>query len=83
MKQHVLIALIFVIGCATGGVASKLVVPPARADTNPTRWEYHCVDMNDLEATKLNPLGAEGWEMVSVAVHPRNFFTSCFKRAAP
>jgi hypothetical protein len=37
MKRHGFIAIVFIVGCATGGVASQFVLPPARAGTNPTR----------------------------------------------
>jgi len=32
------LGIVFVIGCAVGGISSQLVVPPVRAGTNPTRW---------------------------------------------
>jgi hypothetical protein len=92
MKHRGFIAIIFVIGCATGGVASQLVVPPARAGANPTRWEHFCgeVDPGSLTA-QLNKMGAEGWELASVAQHHRTWsdgtsldaFMFCSKRALP
>jgi len=67
MKRHGFIAIVFLIGCATGGVASQLVVPPARAGTNPTRWEYLCSMQEEGNMTaELNHEGAQGWELVSV-----------------
>jgi hypothetical protein len=39
MKHNGIIAIVFVVGCATGGVAAQLVVPPVRAGTSSTRWE--------------------------------------------
>jgi hypothetical protein len=85
MKRHGFIAVIFLIGCATGGVASQFVVPPARAGTNPTRWEYLCkaqVAGNPSATefsswgwtTELNRWGAEGWELVSVTPRPSSGF---------
>jgi hypothetical protein len=54
-------------GCATGGVAAQLVVPPVRASTSPTRWEYHCAGAKTSDdggvTSTLNKLGAEGWEL--------------------
>lgn len=95
MKHRALIALIFIVGCATGGVAAQLVVPPVRAGTSPTRWEYQCTTAaTDNEATVLlNRLGAEGWELVTMApAHADNnaglrykvdSYTACAKRALP
>jgi hypothetical protein len=90
MKHHGIIAIVFVVGCATGGVAAQLVVPPVRAGTAPTRWEYQCAAVDypdaDIGAT-LNKLGAEGWELASMA--PRAVrgsivgYMLCTKRALP
>jgi hypothetical protein len=93
MKHRILIAVVFVVGCATGSVAGRLVVPPARADTSPTRWEYQCVIVPESEddTSSLNKLGAEGWELTSFA--PAKWtgsvafsvkeYTYCAKRALP
>ena len=70
MKHNGIIAIVFVVGCATGGVAAQLVVPPVRAGTSPTRWEYQCAvaDSDDSAVMPaLNKLGAEGWELVTTA----------------
>jgi hypothetical protein len=91
MKHNGIISIVFVIGCATGGVAAQLVVPPVRAGTAPTRWEYHCVRAEftaDGEMTeKLDKLGAEGWELVSMAPAGTSFgtfnYTLCAKRPLP
>ena len=95
MKQRSTLALLFILGCATGGVAAQLVVPPVRAGTSPTRWEYACVSAGTnggrVTAT-ANKLGAEGWELVSVAPAEWNggtlgytteALTLCVKRALP
>ena len=94
MKRHLSFVLLFVIGCATGGVASQLVVPPARAGANPTRWEYYCssAEPGKINDT-LNKMGAEGWEMSSgfVSTFQGRFdkglvaeaYGFCFKRALP
>lgn len=70
MKHRWSLALLFVIGCATGGVAAQFVVPPVRAGTSPTRWEYQCVtaeSKDDGTTSAANKLGAQGWELVSTA----------------
>jgi hypothetical protein len=94
MKHNGIIAIVFVVGCGTrgvmGGGAAQLVVPPVRAGTSPTRWEYQCseVDTRAEEITgTLNKLGAEGWELASMG--PRAIsggvygYLLCAKRALP
>ena len=93
MKHRGLIAIIFLIGCATGGVASQFVAPPARAGTAPTRWEHICGRINSGSLSEnLNKGGADGWELVSVVVAHQltafgdtttDEFTFCMKRALP
>jgi hypothetical protein len=95
MKHNGIIAIVFIVGCATGGVAAQLVVPPVRAGTSPTRWEYQCVagagvHTEEVTAT-LNKLGAAGWELASLT--PKETFAGgegditsyvlCAKRALP
>ena len=65
MKQRGFVAIIFVIGCATGSIASQIVVPPVRAGTNPTRWEYLCAKTGGPLSTAMTEMGAQGWELVS------------------
>jgi hypothetical protein len=95
MKHNGIIAIVFIVGCATGGVAAQLVVPPVRAGTAPTRWEYQCVEVEGADGTgvtpTLNKLGAEGWELVSMAPQERigmgyggtQSYMLCAKRALP
>ena len=69
MKHNGIIAIVFIVGCATGGVAAQLGVPPVRAGTSPTRWEYQCVgaDIHVEDVTDtLNKLGAQGWELIGM-----------------
>jgi hypothetical protein len=87
MKHNGIIAIVFVIGCATGGVAAQLVVPPVRAGTSPTRWEYHCTrfpaEAEEVTST-LNKLGAQGWELAGMTSSPEmHVHTLCAKRALP
>jgi len=91
MQQRWFVAIVFVIGCATGSVASRLGVAPVQARTNPARWEYYCGNMPFGTLTaQLNKLGAEGWELVSEVASrstrdtDESFaaaFTFCAKRA--
>lgn len=89
MKNGI-IAIVFIVGCATGGVAARLIVPPVRAGTAPTRWEYQCaVADTEFVTPTLNRLGAEGWELASMAPastpfgHGAASYTLCAKRALP
>ena len=74
------------IGCVAATVAQNFVVPPVRAGTNPTKWEYICHHVKESSASKQAPvaeaksnlLGAEGWELVANASA-----TYCFKRPLP
>jgi len=92
MKQGGFIAIVFVIGCATGRVAGQFMVPPARAATTPTRWEYFCLRVPSGALTStLNSAGAEGWELASVTPADAggrfggdvDVFVSCSKRPLP
>jgi hypothetical protein len=90
MKHNGIIALVFIFGCATGGIAAQLVVPPVRAGTAPTRWEYQCAIADSEDngvVSALNKLGAEGWELVSTAPHAAGGYVRhymlCAKRALP
>jgi len=94
MQHRGFIAIVFVIGCATGSVASQLVVPKARAGTTAVRWEYYCgrVAAGTL-TTELNKAGEQAWELMTIApaTHTRAFggdfevdaFAFCAKRALP
>jgi hypothetical protein len=66
----------FVFGCVT----EALVVPPVRAGTNPTRWEYKCFDALNPEEN-ANKLGAQGWELAAAEGGASG--TWCFKRPLP
>ncbi len=96
MKHNGIIALVFVVGCATGGVAAQLVVPPVRAGTSPTRWEYQCAVIQPkgeaaAVTSALNAAGEKGWELASlVPAHADSeifgnygvdAYTLCVKRA--
>lgn len=90
MKQRIALALVFIVGCATGGVAAQLVVPPVRAGTAPTRWEYHCDDEGTTEklTEALNEAGAAGWELAGLTTDHKADLGSfkhmyCTKRALP
>ncbi len=83
VTRSILLGTVFLIGCAVGGVASQFVAPPARAGTNPTRWEYYCIQGLEKVIERSDQLGAEGWEMVTataVAGHTDHYYTWCFKR---
>ena len=88
MKHHGIIAIVFVVGCATSGVAAQLVVPPVCAGAVPTRWEYKCAEAGFIAdgtlAANLNKLGAEGWELASMeSLGFNRLHVACAKRALP
>jgi hypothetical protein len=81
-------AVLFLVGCIVGSVSSQLVVPPARAQTSPARWEYFCFEAPNTPAqvTKaLNEAGAQGWDLVEAnsygAINVDALF--CTKRVLP
>jgi len=81
--RSIVLGAVFLIGCAVGGVSSQFVAPPARAGTNPTRWEYYCITGTDKVIERSDQLGAEGWEMVvatAAAGRMDHYYTWCFKR---
>lgn len=75
------ITIALLVGCVVGSVGTQLVVPPAKAATSPTRWEYYFTSLEvgrDRENTqKLNKIGAQGWELTNV-----QGLTVYFKRPA-
>lgn len=80
------IAVALLAGCIIGATASRLVVPPVRAGTNPPKWEYKCFSENRSAhiAWKANRLGAVGFEMVAGAGLSHNQDPRwCFKRRLP
>jgi len=79
-RHALLLALVFIVGCAVGGAASQLAVPAARAQ-GIQKWEYFCFEENDTEdiMAKANQAGAQGWEMGGAAGSGRNV-SWCFKR---
>jgi len=82
MMKRIGVAAVFLVGCAVGGVSSRLAVPKASAEQAATlsKWEIFCTEdsWSDLKAA-LPKAGAEGWELVS---HTREgtLGTACFKR---
>jgi hypothetical protein len=74
------VGLVFLVGCAVGGAASRFAVPSASAQqaATMTRWEYFCVEGFD-PTEKANQAGSQGWEMVAVGGGAHNG-TWCFKR---
>src|SRR5262245_10206346 len=94
MRHSGVISVVFVLGCATGGVVAQLMVPPARAGTSATRWEHLSSRVPNGELTSnLNRSGAEGWELVSMTPGHQDhefgggfeidLFVVCSKRPLP
>ncbi|MBI5512043.1 MAG: hypothetical protein HY903_25070 [Deltaproteobacteria bacterium] len=80
----------FLLGCSVsvafvaGLLASDRLIPPAKAATTTSKWEYLCEPKmpkpwkEEGEAV-LRDLGAEGWELVLQMQNP-NMDVWCFKR---
>jgi hypothetical protein len=82
-KTAFVLLVVFFAGCAAERL---LVVPPARAGTNPQRWEYFCKDMSgDPDVNKAATLaGQQGWELAAAGNTDRAAgATWCFKRPLP
>ena len=81
-RRNLLLALVFLAGCAVSRVQW---VPPALAqtDTGIPRWDYYCMQPqwgpgeDSLKATiaQLKAAGLQGWELVTVTG-----MLHCFKR---
>lgn len=86
MKQRLSILALFIVGCVVGGVGAQLVkAPPARAGTNPARWDHYCFHVGIDDAGKpVNDASNQGWELVGTSTIPGALGSSetlfCFKR---
>jgi hypothetical protein len=89
-KSAFVLLVVFFAGCAAERL---LVVPPARADTNPQRWEYACAkqdgsfDPQDDVKRIANKFGQQGWELAAATSTNIGGSTTttlwCFKRPLP
>jgi hypothetical protein len=88
-KKSLVAAGLFMLGCATGGVASHMVEPVrAQNESAPEarqRWQYRCVQVADVEKIQAaaNQLGKQGWEMAAAVLTGASSFADpiwCFKR---
>jgi len=80
--KHTFLGLVFILGCATGGVAAQFVIPPARAEGLAARWEYFC-GHGDVSSAQFNQAGGQGWELAAMTVLTHNAgdeIVFCFKR---
>jgi hypothetical protein len=85
MTNRILVAAVFLVGCAVGGVSSQLVVPKASAQqaATLTKWDYHCREPEPTATEMARAMGAEGWEMVTVRAETQSIGSHdvyCFKR---
>lgn len=83
MTNRIMVAVVFLAGCAVGGVSGQLVVPKASAQqaATLTKWEVFCVQTYEARSImeRAKPLGEQGWEIVGGDGVGSN--TSwCFKR---
>ncbi len=78
MKHRLAALILFLVGCATGGVASRIGVTDKTANAAQGTWRYSCfrtdhtIGVGDKEISDyLNRAGADGWELASdVALGP-------------
>lgn len=81
-KPSTLAAVVFVLGCATGGAASHYV-GSAGAQLPPSgeAWQYACFSASDSReiVQTANGMGAEGWEMAAATLSGSRPLW-CFKR---
>jgi hypothetical protein len=86
-KTAFVLLVVFFAGCA----AERFIVPPARAGTNPQRWEYVCKEGNDDRFSNVaNEMGQQGWELAAAAgagwgsgMLTQHSLLWCFKRPLP
>ena len=78
------VAVVFLAGCAVGGASGRFVVPPANAQqvATLTKWEYTCLQAEEAEdiQSKLNPAGAQSWEVAGVTMLGNHASIWCLKR---
>jgi hypothetical protein len=82
MTNRILVAAVFSVGCAVGGVSSQLVVPKASAQQAMTlpAWEYQCVAGSyDERIAAAQRMGWERWELVNSEAAGMSL-RWCFKR---
>jgi hypothetical protein len=83
VSRSVFVGLVFVMGCAAGGVAHNYVETAHAADAAPgSRWAYHCFKDDDVESIQktANAVGREGWEMAGSSLTSGSLPIWCFKR---
>jgi hypothetical protein len=96
MRRSVLIlslTIAFLVGCVATMAARDFVVPPARAGTDPMKWEGMCAFWSDVGIenpsehasakgwnSKLAEFGGQGWEPFAVEWEHGSMVSVCFKR---
>jgi hypothetical protein len=88
LSRAVFAGVLFLFGCATGGVASHYVATASAASKSKgdTEWSYLCFQSDDVERIEknANKAGAVGWELVTAGLSGGSQFSSpiwCFKRS--
>jgi len=81
-----LFLVVFMAGCMAMMAVQPLIVPPVRANTNPAKWEYLCVQLSpawkDSAMAKFNEMGSQGWKL-STTYRNSNIVSHCFERQLP
>ncbi len=91
-KLTIAVALLIAFGAGLGisgvvlNTASELAAPSAHAAPGPTKWEYQCMNFTKSykkQTALANELGAQGWELATVAGFGATNLHACFKRPLP
>ena len=87
LSRSMIVAFVFLVGCATGGAASRFVGSANAAPPPPgaPRWAYVCFkrDSPTRIQDQANELGSQGWELAASALSGGADMSSpiwCFKR---
>jgi len=87
------LSVAFILGCVTSQLSHTLVIPPAQAGEQHTKWSYMCGEFEKVERLHevANKAGLEGWELVGgsgmgrapALGQPGERHIWCFKRPLP
>jgi hypothetical protein len=74
------VALLSLGWLAAGMAPTSAQAPQAQ---NPAQWVYKVQVASGFDDANLNPLGNQGWELVSIAYSPEGEAVAVFKRPLP
>ncbi len=79
VNLSLLLLVVFLLGACAAMVAKEVVVPPARAGTEPQKWEIISIKSSGglhgkPQREVANKYGAKGWELVCVDQYDQFYF---------